>query len=317
MSAAARVRVARERLRGRGAVVLRTATGEAVRVIAAQFAAAAPPPIRDLGARGPVGLVLPERRWDDLGVPAGGRRPRALGLAAVAGLGDRATRVVSTIAAALDSATRAGEIAGGDAVRPHGVAPGGVRARSGTAEAALELVRGAGLLPAAVVVPADPGEGAGAGTVSVDDVAEVAWAEPGAAVAGSRVLMPSEWGTLTVLGVETPDDGGEHVALWAPGGEPPSRVTAEVPCWAGHAFGGVGCGCGDRMRAALEDAAAGRVLLVHVGHPRGAGARDPGRGCGVLDARARGIAAAVAGLAATSAEAREVPVDHPRLTLAG
>lgn len=310
--AAARVRDARLRLRERRPVVLDGPGGPAW-VAAAQFAATAPSPLAAMAGTGPVGLVLEASRWEELGVPAGGRRPRALALATTARLGDRTTRAVSAIAAALDPATGPGEIVSGDAIRPHDARPGGVRSHPGTAEAALELVRGAGLVGAALLVPARAGA-AGAHAVSVDDVAEAAWRDVGVARVRSRVLLPTVHGALTVVGAETPDDGGEHLAMWSPHlPVPPDDVAIEAPCWRGHALGGVACGCGARMRAALGEAAAGRLLLVHVGAPRGGGAgTHPAAGCGAVDARARGIAAALARLCATPSSARAAPAAGPR-----
>ena len=139
-----------------------------------------------------------------------------------------------------------------------------------TAEAALELARMAGLLPAFWLVSASE-------AAAVVQAAEVL-AGPSEVQLLTRARLPMEGLPDTQIAVfRTAADGQEHVALiiGAFAGEPP-LVRLHSECLTGDVFGSLKCDCGPQLREALHiiGAAGGGILLY---------LRQEGRGIGIAN----------------------------------
>ncbi|WP_067966237.1 bifunctional 3,4-dihydroxy-2-butanone-4-phosphate synthase/GTP cyclohydrolase II [Nocardiopsis trehalosi] len=195
----------------------------------------------------------------------------------------------------------------GDLVRPGHVLPlrarpGGVLARRGHTEAAVDLARLAGLRPAGVIAEIVNDDGTmarlpelrafadthGLRLVSVEQLARHLAADTGARAAADRprplaervveTRIPNRFGDWRAVGYRGTTDGAEHVALvhgdLGDGADVLARLHSE--CLTGDAFGSQRCDCGTQLDAAMERIAqAGRGVVVYQrGHE--------GRGIGLL-----------------------------------
>ncbi|MBF6191831.1 bifunctional 3,4-dihydroxy-2-butanone-4-phosphate synthase/GTP cyclohydrolase II [Nocardia implantans] len=170
--------------------------------------------------------------------------------------------------------------------------PRGVLGRQGHTEAAVDLVRMAGLRPAGVIaeVVRDDGSMArlpdlltmarvhGIPIISIAElIAHRRRLEPGV-VRVVETRLPTRFGEFRLIGYRDPNDRAEHLALvlGAPGERDVlTRVHSE--CLTGDAFGSLRCDCGEQLDAALRAVAAeGRGVVVYL---RG----QEGRGIGLLN----------------------------------
>lgn len=188
----------------------------------------------------------------------------------------------------------------GDLIRPGHLIPlrardGGVLARRGHTEAAVDLCRLAGLPPVGVIGELVLDDGAMMRTPDVlaigarDDLPVitiedfVAWRRRHDRV--ERVVvttLPTEHGRFTMHGYRDRLTGAEHVALIAPrepsgrpgdGGAPMVRVHSE--CLTGDAFGSARCDCGPQLDEGMRLVARHGGAVVYLrGHE--------GRGVGLL-----------------------------------
>jgi GTP cyclohydrolase II len=146
------------------------------------------------------------------------------------------------------------------------------------AEAALELARIAGILPAFLVDPADAGE---AQAVAPGDVA--AYQDPARLGIASRARLPvaaTEEAEIVVF--RAPDDLREHVALviGRPMTDRAPLVRLHSECLTGDILGSLKCDCGSQLDAALHAMAAeagqgGWGVLLYL--------RQEGRGIGLVN----------------------------------
>ncbi|MBL3700016.1 GTP cyclohydrolase II [Leucobacter luti] len=174
-----------------------------------------------------------------------------------------------------------------DVRRPGHVLPlravdGGVRARDGHTEAAVELMRLAGLRPVAAIaeIVAEDGEmmrlpglielGAREGVLVITIEQLIAYLnehDPAGAPAGephnrrvslrANTLLPTEHGDFRALAYRDRRVGVDHIALVAPtpeGALPQSDALVRVhsECITGEAFGSLKCECGPQLDAALD-----------------------------------------------------------------
>ncbi|MFI6422389.1 bifunctional 3,4-dihydroxy-2-butanone-4-phosphate synthase/GTP cyclohydrolase II [Streptomyces sp. NPDC050842] len=209
---------------------------------------------------------------------------------------------VTTGISAADRATTLRMLASGshepsDFVRPGHVFPlrakaGGVLARNGHTEAAVDLARLAGLRPAGAIVEIAGEDGVmlrlpelvpfarkhGLTIISIEDlIAYRRSAEP-TVRREAEVQLPTAHGDFTAYGYRSTVDGVEHVALVhgeiGDGEDLLVRVHSE--CLTGDIFHSLRCDCGPQLQASMDRIQeAGRGVVVYLrGHE--------GRGIGLL-----------------------------------
>ncbi|MEV8587131.1 bifunctional 3,4-dihydroxy-2-butanone-4-phosphate synthase/GTP cyclohydrolase II [Streptomyces sp. NPDC051180] len=209
---------------------------------------------------------------------------------------------VTTGISAADRATTLRMLASGghepsDFVRPGHIfplraKPGGVLARNGHTEAAVDLARLAGLRPAGAIVEIAGEDGVmlrlpelvpfarkhGLTIISIEDlIAYRRSAEP-TVRREAEVRLPTAHGDFTAYGYRSTVDGVEHVALVhgeiGDGADVLVRVHSE--CLTGDIFQSQRCDCGPQLHASMDRITeAGRGVVVYLrGHE--------GRGIGLL-----------------------------------
>ncbi|MEV7370346.1 bifunctional 3,4-dihydroxy-2-butanone-4-phosphate synthase/GTP cyclohydrolase II [Streptomyces sp. NPDC090301] len=209
---------------------------------------------------------------------------------------------VTTGISAADRATTLRMLASGnhepsDFVRPGHIfplraKPGGVLARNGHTEAAVDLARLAGLRPAGAIVEIAGEDGVmlrlpelvpfarkhGLTIISIEDlIAYRRSAEP-TVRREAEVQLPTAHGDFTAYGYRSTVDGVEHVALVhgeiGDGEDVLVRVHSE--CLTGDIFHSLRCDCGPQLQASMDRVTeAGRGVVVYLrGHE--------GRGIGLL-----------------------------------
>jgi len=148
------------------------------------------------------------------------------------------------------------------------------------AQAAMELARLAGILPAFLVDPAPvPGV---AQAVSVADLA--AFVDPAHLVVAARARLPvAACESAEIVAFRAPDDLREHVALivGTQTGDRAPLVRLHSECLTGDIFASLKCDCGPQLNAALAamageaDAGVGWGVLLYL--------RQEGRGIGLVN----------------------------------
>ena len=146
------------------------------------------------------------------------------------------------------------------------------------AEAALELARLAGILPAFLVDPEEAGEPV---ALAAADLA--AWSDPRLLAIATRAHLPVDaLEEAEIIAFRKPDDMREHVALVI--GRQRSDVVPLVrlhsECLTGDVFASLKCDCGPQLDAALaamaeETARGGFGVLLYL--------RQEGRGIGLVN----------------------------------
>jgi len=147
-----------------------------------------------------------------------------------------------------------------------------------SAEAALELARLAGVLPAFLVDPEPPGE---AQPVSASDLAE--FQDPARLNVAARARLPiSASDDAEIVAFRSPDDLREHVALvlGTRNGDRAPLVRLHSECLTGDVLGSLKCDCGPQLDAALHAMAeearqGGWGVLLYL--------RQEGRGIGLVN----------------------------------
>ncbi len=138
------------------------------------------------------------------------------------------------------------------------------------ADAALDLARQAGLLPAFFVR-----EG-GEDPLTLDEI--VAYSDPAALTLATRARLPVAIDEKAeIVAFRTADGGDMHVALilGQPNGQPPV-VRLHSECLTGDVLGSLKCDCGPQLQAALREiAGAGWGILLYL--------RQEGRGIGLIN----------------------------------
>jgi 3,4-dihydroxy 2-butanone 4-phosphate synthase / GTP cyclohydrolase II len=202
-----------------------------------------------------------------------------------------------TVRTLADSATEPWEITRPGHVFPLRYREGGVLARRGHTEAAVDLATLAGLTPAGVLVEIVNDDGSmkrgallrefadehGLAMISIEDLVRHRRRHETLVERVAETRLPTRHGDFTAYGYRITVDDSEHVALVygdisgsaAPGGEPVlTRVHSE--CLTGDVFGSSRCDCGPQLDEALEQIVKeGRGVLVYLrGHE--------GRGIGLV-----------------------------------
>jgi 3,4-dihydroxy 2-butanone 4-phosphate synthase/GTP cyclohydrolase II len=197
-----------------------------------------------------------------------------------------------TVRTLADSATEPWEITRPGHVFPLRYREGGVLARRGHTEAAVDLARMAGLTPVGVLVEAVNDDGTmkrahelrafadehGLAMISIEDLVRYRRRYEVLVDRVAETRLPTAHGDFTAYGYRITVDQSEHVALVygdVTGPEPVlTRVHSE--CLTGDVFGSSRCDCGPQLDEALERIVAeGRGVVVYLrGHE--------GRGIGLV-----------------------------------
>ncbi len=198
-----------------------------------------------------------------------------------------------TVLTALDPETTPEDLARPGHIFPLQANEGGVLARAGQTEAAVDLARLAGLSPAGVICEIMNEDGTMARTPQLEKVSR----EHGIPIltiadliryrmktetlvrALAEADLPTKHGHFRVLVFEDMIHREHHIALVKGeiGNDKPTLVRAHSQCLTGDTFGSVRCDCGDQLQACLEmiDREGSGVVLYILNHE--------GRGIGLLN----------------------------------
>jgi 3,4-dihydroxy 2-butanone 4-phosphate synthase / GTP cyclohydrolase II len=197
-----------------------------------------------------------------------------------------------TIQVAIDPRSKATDVVQPGHVFPLVARQGGVLARTGQTEAAVDLARLAGLMPAGVIceVMNDDGTMArvpdlipyckkhGLKMITVADLIRYRRRTEKLIEQVAVVSMPTRLGDFTAYGYESVLDGEQHIALVKGdvAGKEDVLVRVHSECLTGDVFHSLRCDCGDQLHAALEqieEEGAGVLLYM----------AQEGRGIGLLN----------------------------------
>jgi 3,4-dihydroxy 2-butanone 4-phosphate synthase / GTP cyclohydrolase II len=190
-----------------------------------------------------------------------------------------------------DSATEPFELVQPGHVLPLRADEGGVLARPGHTEAAVDLTRLAGLTAAGVIgeVVHDDGrmmrapalrefaDEHGLALVSIADLQVYRRLHESQVERLAETRLPTEFGEFTALGYRDVIDGAEHIALvHGDPGQDSVLVRLHSECLTGDVLGSRRCDCGPQLQASMAaiTAAGGGVVVYLRGHE--------GRGIGLL-----------------------------------
>ncbi len=263
--------------------------------------------------RGLICLAMTAERLDSLGIPLmvpPGRNTSPYGTAYTISVearqgittGISAHDRARTVRVMADPATRPEDIAMPGHVFPLRARDGGVLERPGHTEAAVDLTRLAGMLPAAVIceIMRDDGEMArrpeleafcaqhGLKMCTIADLISYRLKREQFVKRIESVTIPTRWGEFRLHAYQSAIDPQPHLALVMGGiGEvgpdgavvphpEPTLVRVHSECLTGDVFGSRRCDCGDQLDAAMRAIAeAGSGVLLYL--------RQEGRGIGLAN----------------------------------
>jgi 3,4-dihydroxy 2-butanone 4-phosphate synthase / GTP cyclohydrolase II len=196
---------------------------------------------------------------------------------------DRAT----TVLAAIDPATRPGDLARPGHIFPLRARDGGVLVRAGQTEASVDLARIAGLTPAGVICEIMNKDGTmarvpdlakfarrhGLLMITIADLISYRMRTERMVRRVAEARLPTEFGDFRVVAYESDIDQQNHVALvrgeLGEGDDVLVRVHSK--CLTGDVFHSLRCDCGPQLHAAMERIASeGRGVLLYL-HQEGRG----------------------------------------------
>ncbi len=197
-----------------------------------------------------------------------------------------------TIQVAIDPSSGPHDLVQPGHVFPLRARPGGVLERMGQTEAAVDLARLAGLIPAGVVceVMKDDGtmarvpdlvpycERHGLKMITVADLVEYRRRHEKLVERGAAVRLPTEHGEFTAIAFREKLTGKTHIALVMGEVEGVENVLVRVhsECLTGDVFHSLRCDCGEQLELALAQIKAeGRGVLLYMS--------QEGRGIGLLN----------------------------------
>jgi 3,4-dihydroxy 2-butanone 4-phosphate synthase/GTP cyclohydrolase II len=196
-----------------------------------------------------------------------------------------------TVLAAIDPATRPGDLARPGHMFPLRAMDGGVLVRAGQTEAAVDLARLAGLHPAGVICEIMDDDGTmarvprleqfcrahGLRMITIKDLIRHRMRHERLVRKVAEASLPTEYGPFRVHVFESLIDRQHHVALVHGEIGPDDRVMVRVhsQCLTGDIFASSRCDCGAQLHKALEMISqAGRGVLLYL--------RQEGRGIGLV-----------------------------------
>ncbi len=190
-----------------------------------------------------------------------------------------------TIHVAIDPATRPGDLARPGHVFPLRARKGGVLVRAGQTEAAVDLARLAGLVPAGVIceIMRDDGTMAripdliefcqrhGLRMLTVAELIRYRLEHERCVRRTGEALLATRHGEFRMIAYESEVDGSQHVALLRgdveSAGSEPILVRMHSHCLVGNVFGGAACVCEEMVHRSLERIAQeGRGALIYLHH---------------------------------------------------
>jgi 3,4-dihydroxy 2-butanone 4-phosphate synthase/GTP cyclohydrolase II len=198
-----------------------------------------------------------------------------------------------TVRVLVDSASEPSHLVQPGHIFPLRASEGGVLARPGHTEAAIDLARLAGLEPAGVLCEIVNDDGTmkrapelrdfadehGLAMISIADLITYRRRTDTQVERLARTRLPTEFGEFTAHGFRNVIDGGQHVALvhGTPDVREPVLVRMHSECLTGDVFGSKRCDCGPQLQAAMAAITrAGAGVVVYLGG-------HEGRGIGLLD----------------------------------
>ena len=270
-------------------------------VIAGQFATPDTVNFMVTHARGLVCLALTEDRCEQLGLTQMVRKNEAPLSTAFTEAIEAAEGVTTGISASDRSRTIMVAIdpdsGPRDLVKPGHVFPlraksGGVLERAGHTEAAVDLARMAGLIPAGVICEVMNADGEmarvddltayaqqhGLKMITITDLIEHRRRTEKLIERGAAVRMPTKYGEFTAVGYTALIDGKHHMALVKGDvdGKEDVLVRVHSECLTGDVFGSLRCDCGDQLDIALRMIAdQGEGVLLYIA--------QEGRGIGLIN----------------------------------
>jgi 3,4-dihydroxy 2-butanone 4-phosphate synthase/GTP cyclohydrolase II len=200
--------------------------------------------------------------------------------------GDRS----ATILAMLDPATKPDEFTRPGHIFPLRYHPGGVLARAGHTEAAVDLCEMVGMYPAGVICEVMAEDGTMSRLPQLEEFAE----EHGLKILSiaqiiaqrrrterliervAEARLPTRYGKFTAIAYKSHVDTGEHIALtigeWT--ADEPVMVRIHSECLTGDVFGSMRCDCGEQIDLALKQISEeGNGVFLYM--------RQEGRGIGL------------------------------------
>ena len=266
--------------------------------IAAQFATPEAVNFMTKEARGLICLCLSEDRCDELGLRQMTERnetPYGTAFTISVEAREGVTTGISapdrsrTIQVAVDPDARPEDLVQPGHIFPLRARDGGVLARAGQTEAAVDLARLAGLIPAGVVCQIMNEDGTmarvpdlipycqrhGLKLVTVADLIEYRRRHEQLVERVTNVSMPTVYGDFTAVAFREKLTGKHHVALVKGEVEGAENVLVRVhsECLTGDVFHSLRCDCGEQLEQALERIASEEhgVLLYMAQEGRGIG----------------------------------------------
>lgn len=270
-------------------------------ICAAQFATPEAVNFMASHGKGWICLSLTEERCDQLGLRMMTKRnessygtPFTETVEAASGVttGISAHDRSHTISVAINPESAPEDLTKPGHVTPLRAKPGGVLERAGHTEAAVDLARLAGLIPAGVICEIMREDGAMARLDDLEPYAEkhgLTMITIAALIEHrrrteklvervSQARLPTEYGEFTAVGYRALVDGKHHIALVMGDVDGADDVLVRVhsECLTGDVFGSLRCDCGDQLETALRIIAAeGRGVLLYIA--------QEGRGIGLLN----------------------------------